>query len=263
MINAWTAMPLWALGLVVVGLAMGVGVAGLAVTRRWMRAYRSVPNDLAGFVFAVVGVCYAVLFGMSALSAYEQYKEADRTLALEAHAVGDLYRDLEGYPRPPRDRLQGLLAAYVHTTLNEELPALRAGSKVDDTGRLVDPLVLEWVAFEPRTAGQQALHAQALAEINRFLTLRRERQHHGQSGLHPVIWVVLLGGAWLTIGFTYLFWAESHQLHGLMVACLAGVIGLVVFWILAMDRPLQGPLAVTPDGFVQVESTIRRLSATP
>ncbi|MNS84383.1 hypothetical protein D3C72_1182070 [compost metagenome] len=119
------------------------------------------------------------------------------------------------------------------------------------------------MALEPRTEGQKALHAEALGQLNRFLSLRSQRLADGQSGLHPVVWGVLLAGAGFTIGFTYLFWGERHQLHGLMVACLAGTIGLVVFWMIAMDRPLCGPLVVSDDDFERVSRTIDRLGVVP
>jgi Protein of unknown function (DUF4239) len=261
--EALTHVPLWLLGIIVVGGVMGFSVGGLALTRRWMSHYRQLPNDLAGFVFAVVGVCYAVLLGMSALSAYDRFTDVERMLAMEASAAGDLYRDLEGYPEPTRSQLQAGLRDYVALVNEEELPALSRGHEITGTGLLVDRLVTGWVTFEPRTEAQKILHAQALSELNQFLALRRERLSSGQVGLHPVIWMVLLGGAAFTIGFTYLFWAESHQMHGMMVASLSGVIGLAVFWMVAMDTPLWGPMTVSADEFERVRLTMERLVEYP
>jgi hypothetical protein len=258
---AWLAhIPMWLLAVVVVGGFIGCAVGGLALTRRWMRRVPDHPNDLAGFVYAVVGVTYAVLLGMSALSAYERFNDVAQTASMEANTVGDLYRDLEGYPDPTGDRLQEKLHRYLHDVAERELPALRRGEEPPSLDPQIDAIVLDWVAFEPRTEGQKALHAEALSQLNQFLTLRRTRLHEGRKGLHPVVWFVLLTGAALTIGFTYLFWASSHRLHGLMVGCLAGVLGLTVFWMVAMDVPLAGPLAIPPDAFDDVLRTADRIS---
>ena len=62
--HAITYLPLWLVGLLVLGGIIGTSVGGLILTRRWMRRFKELPNDLAGFVYAVVGVCYAVLLGM-------------------------------------------------------------------------------------------------------------------------------------------------------------------------------------------------------
>jgi hypothetical protein len=261
MMQEWLAtLPLWIWGLAIVGGFIGTAVGGFALTRRWMAHYPEHPNDLAGFVYAVVGVTYAVLIGMSALAAYERYNSVEHTASLEANTVADLYRDLEGYPSPTQEQLQRQLQAYVHAVLDSELPDLRRGRPSPTTSQLVDQLVVQWVAFEPKTEGQKILHAEALRRFNRFLELRRERLQEGNAGLHPVIWFVLLSGAALTIGFTYLFWAESHQLHGMMVGFLAGVVGLIVFWMAAMDYPLRGPLSISTDSFEDVRTTIDRLA---
>jgi tryptophan-rich sensory protein len=256
--SALSGMPLWGLAIAIVGGFVGVAVGGLALTRRWMRRCENPPNDLAGFVYAVVGVVYAVLLGLSALGAYEHFNEVEHLANREANAVGNLYRDLEGYPAPLRERLQGQLRQYVHLVIEDELPALREGHGATAARDVVDRLVSDWVTVEPRGEGHKLLHGQALQGLNAFLALRRERLQEGQAGLHPIVWFVLLAGAGLTIGFTYLFWAESHQLHGVMVGMLAAMLGLAVFWLAAMDLPLRGPLSISTDGFLDVRAMIDR-----
>lgn len=256
--SALTWLPLWAMAIAIVGGMVGLAVGGLVLTRRWMRRCQNPPNDLAGFVYAVVGVSYAVLLGLSAVAAYEHFNEVEHLASREANAVGDLYRDLEGYPSPLRERLQGQLRQYVHLVIEDELPALRHAQEATAASDVVDGLVTAWVTVEPGSEGHKLLHSQALQELNTFLSLRRTRLQEGQAGLHPVVWFVLLAGASLTIGFTYLFWAESHQLHGVMVGMLAAMLGLAVFWLAAMDRPLMGPLSISVDGYVDVRELIDR-----
>jgi hypothetical protein len=256
-----TEMPLWALAVLIIGCFVGLSVAGLAITRTWVGRSTVHPNDLAGFVYAVVGVTYAVLLGMSALTAYERFRDVENTAALEANTIASLYRDLEGYPEPDRTRLQRRLHRYIHDVVEIELPRLRhARPEPPEVVSLVDQVVIDWVTFEPTTKGQEALHAEALRQLNTFLTLRRSRLQEGEAGLHPVIWFVLLSGAVLTIGFTYLFWAESRRMHGLMVGFLAGVLGLIVFWMAAMDYPLLGPLSISTDSFTGARDTIDHVS---
>jgi hypothetical protein len=57
------------------------------------------------------------------------------------------------------------------------------------------------------------------------------------------MWNVVLIGAALVIGITYLIQIEpSVQL--ILTGCFAMFIGLVVFVIASLDRPLSGPLAI-------------------
>ena len=99
------------------------------------------------------------------------------------------------------------------------------------------------VAFEPKTAGQQILHAEAMHEYNEVVGLRRKRIHAIHAELPSVMWSVVLQGAALVIGVTYLLRVQ-HTIQFVLTGCLAMFIGLVVFVIASLDRPLSGPLAI-------------------
>jgi hypothetical protein len=73
--------------------------------------------------------------------------------------------------------------------------------------------------------------------------LRRKRIHIIGTGLPSVMWNVVLIGAALVIGITYLLQIEPI-VQFVLTGCFAMFIGLVVFVIASLDRPLSGPLAV-------------------
>jgi hypothetical protein len=127
------------------------------------------------------------------------------------------------------------------------------------TDPIVDRLVSAWVVFEPRTDGQQVLHAQTLAALDDFLDLRRDRQQSVKEGLKPVMWVVLVLGGAITIGFMFLFQAERPFAHMIMTAGLSMLIGLVMYWIFTMDRPFMGNESVSAERFEAVLTTMDRL----
>jgi hypothetical protein len=64
-----------------------------------------------------------------------------------------------------------------------------------------------------------------------------------------VLWVVLVMAGVAVVGFTYLFGLESTWAHRLMVAALAGVIGLVLFTIGAMEHPFSGGASIGTGAF--------------
>ena len=61
-----------------------------------------------------------------------------------------------------------------------------------------------------------------------------------EEGVPAVLWAVLIFGAIATVGFTYLFGLASTWAHRLMVVTLAGVIGLVLFTVGALEHPFSG-----------------------
>src|SRR5204863_5592437 len=60
------------------------------------------------------------------------------------------------------------------------------------------------------------------------------------------LWLALLAGAVLTIGFTYFFGLESFAAQSLMVSALAVIIALCLFVILDFDLPFSGQTAIKP-----------------
>ena len=66
----------------------------------------------------------------------------------------------------------------------------------------------------------------------------------------------LTAGAAIMIFMTYFFSAESEPLHRLLTAVLSLVIGLVIFLILALDRPLIGYVSIDPSSFEDALTTM-------
>ena len=55
-------------------------------------------NDVAGFIYAVIGVVYAVLLGFAAVTVWERYDRAQASVEQEANDLADLYRDAQTFP---------------------------------------------------------------------------------------------------------------------------------------------------------------------
>lgn len=244
------------LGLLIVGGFVGASAAGLWVSRRLVRAPSVIHNDLAGFLYAVLGVIYAVLLGLTALAAWDDFQSIKQTAVLEANALSNLTHGLDGYPEAARHPLQALTQTYLRSVIQEEWPAMHQARTSPSTEKAADDLVRAWVIFQPRTPGETALYSRSLEQINVFLDQRHLRLNAANEGLERYMWAVLLFGAVLTIGFSLFFWAENLWLHTLMTCSLAALIGLIVFWIVIFDHPLWGNIRVTPQAFQGVLTTL-------
>jgi len=75
-----------------------------------------------------------------------------------------------------------------------------------------------------------------------------------------VLWCVVLIGAALNIGMTYLFWIDNVKLHALLVAAFSASIALLVFLTAAMDNPFRGQFSVSPDAYSDV---LEKIMTTP
>ena len=110
-------LPNWLFGVLTVSLFVGFGVAGLFLTRGWMRRLHRVENghnDIVGFYMAGVTVLYAVSIGLLAIGAWATYTDVQSKVDHEAAALAGLYRDISAYPEPERSIMP---VSYTHLTL--------------------------------------------------------------------------------------------------------------------------------------------------
>jgi hypothetical protein len=74
-------MLAWLWGMILVGGAVLLAIAGTLMVRRWVPVeVLERHNEVAGFIYAVIGVVYAVLLGFTAIIVWERYDKAQAAL---------------------------------------------------------------------------------------------------------------------------------------------------------------------------------------
>jgi ABC-type Co2+ transport system permease subunit len=63
------------------------------------------------------------------------------------------------------------------------------------------------------------------------------------------MWLVVLAGAAISLLSSFYFPVEDFRVHAAQVSLLATLIGVVIFLIVALDRPFQGQLGLGPGAF--------------
>jgi hypothetical protein len=248
-------LPNWLLGLLIVAVMVGGSVAGLFATRplvKYLVAGSSAHNDVVSYFFAGIGVFYGLALGLIAVATWENYTQIDGVVGTEAAAVASLYRDLDGYPQPMRGRLEGLMRDYARLVITKEWPAHRQGVALEDGDALLDHIEDEIMNFDPTKEREKILQGEVLRSLDTVQEQRRLRLQAVPTGLPAALWSVVLIGAILNIGLTYLFWVENLRLHACLVTILSIFIGLLVFLTAAMDNPFRGQFSVAPDAFQTV-----------
>ncbi|HEY2290757.1 MAG TPA: hypothetical protein VGM86_08665 [Thermoanaerobaculia bacterium] len=254
---------LW-LGILVVGLFVAVSAAGLLLTRPLAKRLCREQNDFVNFFFATIAVFYAVLMGLIAVAVWGSYAGIDGIVSNEAVSSSDVYRDIESYPPAVRDEVRRSLRAYVNCVIQKEWPAQRHG----DDRHLEGDLLLHRAAhglttFEPTTPGQQVVHVQTLRDLDDLFSNRRLRLEARDNHLPGLMWLVVLAGAAVLIFMSYFFCGEKNGLQLLLTVGLSVLIGLVIFLILALDRPLVGTISVDASSFEDALATMNEASLVP
>ncbi len=247
----------WTLLLVVVLPA--AAVAGALLVRRFVGAeVLARHNDVAGFIYAVIGVVYAVLLGFSAIIVWEQFRNAQEGAELEANALADLYRDAQVYPPQAREQVEARLRDYGRLVVEEEWPAMAAGERSDRTWDAYNLLWRTYQEFTPEDERQGIWYAQSVERMNVLGDQRRIRLLGVEAGVPAVMWAVLLGAGAVTIAFTFLFGAPSARAQAVMTGALALTIGVVLLAILALQHPFAGITRVDPGAFEQVRGILEQ-----
>src|ERR671921_590734 len=239
--------------LVVIGVCLAA-VAGLELVQRLVPSEkRQEHNDVAGFLYAVVGIVYAVLLALLVIAVWEQYQRASETVESEASAVGEIAWLAHRLPEPEHHQLQEDARYYAREVVDEEWPQMEQGiegvQSLPEGWDLVDDIRATVQEVEPRTVAEQELYAEGLDRIQRLGDARRMRVVAAKEGLPGVLWAVLVFGAVVTVGFTYLFGLRNSWAHRLMVMSLTVVIVLVLFTIGVMDDPFTGGARLEPTAF--------------
>jgi Protein of unknown function (DUF4239) len=245
-------------GVLVVCGACLAAVLGLMLVQRLVPAtIRKEHNDVAGFVYAVLGVIYAVLLALVVIAVWEEYQAASATAEQEANALAEIFWLAHQLPEPEGRHVQELARSYAQEVVDKEWPLMEQGrtplmeqSRATPSGWvLIDDIRANLQGFEPRTPADEQLYAEGLDQVQRLADSRRMRLVASEESIPAVLWVVLVVGGMVVVGFAYLFGSENTGAHALMVVSLAGVIALVLFTIAVLDHPFSGGARVGTGAF--------------
>ena len=241
------------LGLLLLCVAMALAVGGLVLVQRLVPiALRREHNDVAGFIYAVLGVTYAVLLALMVVAVWEEWERAGDTADEEASALAEIFWIADRLPESDGRQIQEVARSYGRVVVDEEWALMEHEKSSPRAWDLLDELRASLQDFDPSTSGQQVLYEQSLDRMHDLANARRDRLLEAENGLPAILWVVLIIGGVIVVGFTYLFGLQSTAIHLLMVGALALIIALVLFTVAALNFPFKGDITVDPDAMEHV-----------
>jgi hypothetical protein len=243
-------------GLLIVAVTMLVAVGGLVLFQRlYSTERRKQHNDVAGFIYAVLGVAYAVLLGLMLIAVWEKWNAAEATTTDEANELAGIFWWAHALPQPEGRHIQELVRSYAQVVVEEEWPLMAQGRSSPKAWATLDELRGTILGLNPPTAQQtgydQMRYNEMLEQLHDLGNARRERLLAAGQGLPPIMWIVLILGGVITVGFTYLFGLEDTLVHLLMVAALAMIISISLFTVAALDYPFNGDIRIHPAAYEQ------------
>ena len=242
-----------ALGVVIVAGTLIVAIAVSVVARRRIpREPIEQSQDAVSVMFSAVGVLYTVLLAFLVVLVWEQFNAAQERTETESTKISNLLRDAVVFPRQDRDDIQCRLIAYTRSVVDDEWETMADGASSPVTGVKYRQVWAGYYRFRPQTDHQHDFYSESLGKLNELGESRRLRLISSAASIPSVMWILLVVGAVLTIGYLYLFAIPVPWLQHLMIGSVAGLLAFILFMILALDHPFSGDVKVTPDAYQSV-----------
>jgi hypothetical protein len=227
-----------------------ITIATLRLTHRFVPHHLREPhNDVAGFIFAAVSVVFAVPLAFVVVALWTNTDTARQTTFREANEVAGIYWIARELPLPLGSELEHQTLDYAHTVIETEWPLMAKHQTSPAATALVYEMRDSVFAFTPANAQQQVLFDHVLGHIEALASQRRARLNQAVDKVPTLLWTILIGGAAVTVTFTFLFGLSSSLAHTVMVVTLAGLVTVSLVVVREMSYPYAGSTRIDPQAF--------------
>lgn len=236
--------------LVVTFAIAAAAVVLLIVLAKYIPGERREPhNDVVGFVYAVIGVIYAVVLAMVVIGTWETLDTARASTYTESNALIDIFWYGKSLDAPAGVRIDQLAQQYTDAVINQEWPLLSTQRSSPQAWTEANALRAAVTAQAPTTLAEQSRYEQALTATATLSDARRERINEAGDGIPSPLWVTLILGGAVTVAFALGFGMKSLWAHGAVVFCATLVVASLLILINELNFPFSGAVRVEPDAF--------------
>lgn len=228
------------------------------VTRTTTVPSRKESNDFTGAVVAVIGTTYAVILAFTLAGVWNMFQEAQANEEQEANSLVNVYRIASQLPDANARAIQDLCGRYAENALDREWPAMLNRKMPPDGGEMINQFWTLAGQAQARAPSGAIAAYQLMEELRGLTQYRRIRATQNRETLPFILWAILISGGIITVVSACFFGVANFRIHMLQVFMLSFLISLVLVAIANIDRPYQGPVRVTPEGFRYALNTLHQ-----
>ena len=229
-------------------LAICVMVVGLLIIKPTFRLLIGTGpnfNSSVNYATSSFSLFNGLLLGLLTVAAYQNLERVRESVTNEATSLGGLYAQMASYPEPTRSDVKWLMRDYTLYTIHKEWPAHRKGEILNGGFNRSDAIRRSLSQFEPETERERVIHRQAMSSFHDFSTERQKRLTGVTTEIPAVLWYAVIVGAGINILLLVLL--KMRQLpHFVLGTITAFFLGVILFVIVTLDRPLRGPSGLSP-----------------
>ena len=206
-------------------------------------------NDFTGAVVAVIGTTYAVLLAFMLSGVWNMFQQAQVNAEQEANDLVNIFRISSRLPDPARQTIQDLARRYAQNAIQSEFPSMSNDHLPPEGGQLITQIWKAAGEIKSRTTEESGALGDLMNTLQHLTEHRRIRILQSHEMLPGILWMVLIAGGIITVAAACFFGVPNFRFHLLQIVVLSFLISLVLVAIADIDRPYQGDVKVSPEGF--------------
>ena len=250
-VDRWlvNTLPLWLLGLTLVGGLGAIAMTAAALVRRRVPAvadgdYAETAKTMLTHLLAV----YSLVLAFVVVNENQSYTQARVDVQTEALNVEDFYRTTRGLSDAAAQELLSPTRDYVRTVVLEEWGRLADGKGSPRAAANLNRMYDIMRNYDPEGARAGSLYSASLDYLHTAHDARHRRLNRAANGLPPVLAVFLMVGAVAILGVSCLLGGHgrSQLLVPLSLGCL---LGFTLMLALSLEYPFSGTSGIPSTHF--------------
>lgn len=251
------SMPIWLASILVIGAALGIGLAASLGVQKLLRLkVNAEEREVAINLMQVVAAYVGIMIAFAGVQVWQDFTDARAGVSHEAATASQLYQDLAIFgeeTRPARAALRN----YVVSITRDEWPALNKGKGSEATEAALQTVFAEVGRLNPTDNRSTEIFSEMLGKLNDLVEYRHDRIVESQIGIPGILWAIGLVGGMLTVAYASAFTPTRYNVF--MTAGIALTLGLVFLFILTVDHPFKGEFSVSNHRLVELSDEFDRL----
>lgn len=239
-------------------VSISITVIGtLFIRKKFGHEHLSRHNEIAGFIYAVIGVVYAVLIAFVVIVVWENHQEAHSIVENEAISIAAIQSVSSGFQDDFAFDVNEKLQEYLKQVVSEDWVYMESDNKFfkvknkpsDKTFNELRNIIF---TYSPINSKEEMLLDKMIDKLEDLAQNRKLRFFSAKLKIPGFMWFIIIAGGGLVIIFAMFFSSANLWSQLLMVSILSTSLLLVVMLIFAMNHPYSGLISVEADSFLNM-----------
>jgi uncharacterized integral membrane protein len=147
-------------------------------------------------------------------------------------------------PEPEAVATRAALTNYLRLAIGRDWPQIAAGKESHEATQALDALYVAALRLTDKGSRQPALFVEMFKQLDAITQARRVQLHVARGIVPGILWMVLVCGAVLTVGFTFFFGTENLPAQVMMTGVLSVLVFMGLLVIVSINHPFTGPVHI-------------------